>query len=319
MRPGSSIERLTKTMPNPDDHPMILIVDDTPTNIQVLAEALRADYRVKVATSGKAALAIAGNPDTRPDLILLDVMMPEMDGYEVCRRLKQAPATQGIPVIFVTARSDVADEELGLNLGAMDYIAKPFHPAIVKARVRNHINLKMKADLLESLALVDGLTGIPNRRRFDEALDSEWKRALRNGTPLALIIADIDCFKAYNDNYGHGAGDQGLKAVAQALADALNRPSDMMARYGGEEFVALMPDTDAEGARLLAERWRTGVAALGMPHAFSCAADHVTISVGYASLGPAQGQSPLELLDLADKMLYHAKNQGRNRACGRAT
>lgn len=184
-----------KNMQKPDDRPMILILDDTPTNIQVLAEALCSDYRVKVATSGKVALAMANNPESRPDLILLDVMMPEMDGYEVCRRLKQSPATQGIPVIFVTAKNDVADEEHGLRLGAMDYIVKPFRLAIVKARVQNHINLKMKTDLLETLALVDGLTGIPNRRRFDEVLDNEWKRAQRGCSALALIMADIDYFK----------------------------------------------------------------------------------------------------------------------------
>jgi diguanylate cyclase (GGDEF)-like protein len=303
-------------MQKPNDRPMILIVDDTPTNIQVLAEGLRADYHVKVATSGKAALAIANNPESRPDLILLDVMMPEMDGYEVCRLLKQNTDTQNIPVIFVTAKNDAADEEQGLRLGAMDYIAKPFRMAIVKARVQNHINLKMKTDQLESLAMVDGLTGIPNRRRFDEALDHEWKRALRNGTPLALIMADIDYFKAYNDNYGHGAGDQCLKAVAKALSNSISRPSDIMARYGGEEFVAVMSDADAEGAHLLADRWLARVAALVLPHQFSAVADHVTISVGYAALKPVQGQSPAELLEQADKMLYQAKEQGRNRACG---
>ncbi|MFA7240346.1 MAG: PleD family two-component system response regulator [Sulfuricellaceae bacterium] len=299
-----------------ENKPLILIVDDTPTNIQVLAETLRTDYRVKVATSGKAALAIANHPDSRPDLILLDVMMPEMDGYEVCRRLKQESATQGIPVIFVTAKGDVTDEEHGLRLGAMDYIVKPFHLAIVRARVQNHINLKMKTDQLESLALIDGLTGIPNRRRFDEALGHEWKRALRNGTPLVLIMADIDHFKAYNDNYGHGAGDQCLKAVAKALANSLERPSDILARYGGEEFAAVLPDTDAEGARLLAERLRANVAALTLPHRFSSVVDHVTISVGYTSLEPTHDQSPLALLQLADKMLYQAKEQGRNRVCG---
>lgn len=303
-------------MQKPDERPMILIVDDTPTNIQVLAEALCSDYRIKVATSGKAALGMANNPDSRPDLILLDVMMPEMDGYEVCRRLKQSPATQDIPVIFVTAKNDVTDEEQGLRLGAMDYIVKPFRLAIVKARVQNHINLKIKTDLLETMALIDGLTGISNRRRFDEVLDIEWKRAQRGGTVLALIMADIDYFKAYNDNYGHSAGDQCLKAVAKTLANSLNRPSDMMARYGGEEFVGVMPDIDAEGAHLLAERWRSNVAALALPHQHSKAENYITISVGYASLKPAQNQSSVELLEMADKMLYQAKDQGRNRVCG---
>jgi diguanylate cyclase (GGDEF)-like protein len=305
-----------KNMQKSDERPMILIVDDTPTNIQVLAEALCSDYRVKVATSGKAALALSNNPESRPDLILLDVMMPEMDGYEVCRRLKQSPATQGIPVIFVTAKNDVTDEEHGLRLGAMDYIVKPFRLAIVKARVQNHINLKIKTDLLETLALIDGLTGIPNRRRFDEVLDIEWKRAQRGGSVLAVIMADIDYFKAYNDNYGHSAGDQCLTAVAKTLASSLYRPSDMMARYGGEEFVGILPDIDVEGARVLAERWRANVAALALPHQHSKAENYVTISVGYASLRPTQYQSPMELVEKADKMLYQAKELGRNRVCG---
>jgi diguanylate cyclase (GGDEF)-like protein len=305
-----------KNMQKPDVRPMILIVDDTPTNIQVLAEALCSDYRIKIATSGKAALAMANNPESRPDLILLDVMMPEMDGYEVCRLLKQNLVTQDIPVIFVTAKSDVTDEEQGLRLGAMDYIVKPFRLAIVKARVQNHVNLKIKNDLLETLALIDGLTGIPNRRRLDEVLDSEWRRALRGNLVLAVIMADIDYFKAYNDNYGHSAGDQCLKAVAKTLASSLNRPSDMMGRYGGEEFMAVMPDTDAEGARMLAERWRANVAALALPHQYSKVADHVTISVGYASFKPTQNQLCVELMEMADKMLYQAKDQGRNRVCG---
>jgi diguanylate cyclase (GGDEF)-like protein len=198
----------------------------------------------------------------------------------------------------------------------MDYIVKPFHLAVVKARVQNHISLKMKTDMLESLALVDGLTGIANRRRFDATLETEWKRAQRSGTDLAIVMADIDFFKNYNDHYGHGAGDQCLKAVAQALAGALGRPSDIFARYGGEEFVSVMPDTDGRGARQLAERCCANVTALGLTHRFSSAADHVTISAGYAALQPAAGQSNRELLEMADKMLYQAKEKGRNRVCG---
>ena len=303
-------------MQQTDDRPVILIVDDAPTNVRVLAEALHADFRVKVATGGKTALELANNPETRPDLILLDVMMPEMDGYDVCRQLKRNPDTQNIPVIFVTARSDATDEERGLRLGAMDYIVKPFNMAVVRARVQSHISLKMKSDMLESLALIDGLTGIPNRRRFDKTLQTEWKRAMRSGTALAIIMADIDFFKAYNDHRGHRAGDQCLKAVADALSRALGRPSDVLARYGGEEFVAVMPDTEGRGARQLAERCCANVAALGLPHRYSGAADHVTISAGYAALQPVAGQSSGELLEMADKMLYQAKEQGRNRVCG---
>ncbi len=299
-------------MKSQDKKPMILIVDDTPTNIQVLAEALRTDYRIRVAGSGKAAFEIIAKFGA-PDLILLDVMMPEMDGYEVCRRLKQEPTTKSIPVIFVTAKSDATDEEFGLRLGAVDYIAKPFHLPIVTARVRNHINLKIKTDLLESQAMLDGLTDIPNRRRFDEALDSEWKRGLRSGAPLSLLMADIDFFKQYNDNYGHGVGDECLKKVAGALAASIERPSDLVARYGGEEFVALLPETDAGGARNIAERFRRLVESLGLPHAHSEAASHVTVSVGYACVIPRPSAEPAELLRLADQALYNAKGSGRNR------
>lgn len=299
---------------NEETKPLILIVDDTPTNIQVLAEALRKDYRVRVAGSGKAAFDIIEKLGA-PDLILLDVMMPEIDGYEVCRRLKNGAATKNVPVIFVTARSDVEDEEHGLKLGAVDYIAKPFHLPIVAARVRNHINLKLKTDLLESQAMLDGLTNIPNRRRFDEVLDQEWKRAQRSGLPLALIMADIDFFKHYNDNYGHGSGDLCLKKVAEALSMSIERPSDMVARYGGEEFVVILPETEAEGARTIAERFRCNVEAMQLPHKYSDASNVVTVSVGCASLIPAAGIEPDFLLKRADEGLYRAKNSGRNRVC----
>jgi len=196
--------------------PLILIVDDTPTNIQVSAENLIKDYRVKVAASGEAALeaiALQGPPD----LILLDVMMPDMDGYEVCRRLKNDSQTSAIPVIFVTALNGGEDEERGLNLGAMDYIAKPFYLPVVKARIRNHMRLKQMTDMLEAMAWMDGLTGIPSRRRLDQVLENEWKRAQRNHLPLAAIMVDVDYFKADIDCHGHGTGDICLKLVATSL------------------------------------------------------------------------------------------------------
>jgi len=298
---------------NEPTKPLILIVDDTPTNIQVLAEALRADYRIKVATNGQAALDII-NKD-KPALVLLDVMMPGMDGYEVCRRIKQQPETQDVSVIFVTAKTDIVDEEEGLNLGAVDYITKPFHLPIIKSRVRNHVNLKLKSDLLEAMAHIDGLTNIPNRRRFDDVLDMEWKRAMRTGTPVSLILMDVDFFKRYNDNYGHGMGDVCLQRVAAALAASITRPSDLVARYGGEEFIALLPHTDTEGARLIAERIRSNVEAMEIPHEYSDAASCVTISVGSASLIPKDESSAQELLKQADQMLYRAKESGRNRVC----
>ncbi len=305
---------ISEKIQSKENLPLILIVDDTPINIQVLAEALRTNYRVRVAGSGKAAFDVIAKVGA-PDLILLDVMMPDMDGYEVCRRLKQAPETKNIPVMFVTAKADAADEEHGLNLGAVDYIAKPFHLPIVAARVRNHINLKIKTDLLESQAMLDGLTNIPNRRRFDETLEVEWKRALRSGTPLSLIMADIDFFKRYNDNYGHGVGDECLKKVAVSLANSIDRPSDLVARYGGEEFIAILPETDTAGAVAIAERFRNHVESLQILHEYSDASNYVTVSVGVVTVVPTAEITQSDLLKLADEMLYQAKKAGRNRVC----
>lgn len=295
--------------------PFILIVDDTPTNIQVLAEGLREDYRVKVANSGAAALEVIAKQG-QPDLILLDVMMPDMDGYEVCRQLKHDPETSSIPIIFVTAKNEVADEELGLKLGAVDYIAKPFHLSIVRARLQNHLKMKQMTKLLETMAWVDGLTCIPNRRRFDAVMESEWKRALRASSPLSLILVDIDHFKQFNDHYGHGAGDRCLKEVASALSAAVTRGGDLVARYGGEEFVLLAPETNINGIRQLAEQLCSRVAALNIPHEHSSAAPQVTISAGYACVIPSASSTPAMLLEAADKMLYRAKESGRNQAQG---
>lgn len=292
----------------------ILIVDDIPTNIQVLAEALRQQHRVKVATNGRDALAIA-HAEPRPDMILLDVMMPEMDGFEVCRQLKADPATRHIPVIFVTAKDDVADEEHGLMLGAVDYIAKPFHLPVVRARVRNHLALKLKADLLESLANIDSLTDIPNRRSLDEKLEAEWRRCQRSGQPLSLIMLDIDHFKAFNDHYGHGAGDICLVTVATTLARNLSRPGDMMARYGGEEFAVVLPETDLAGASQMAERMREALAMQRMPQAPDTGNGMVTLSAGVASCVPDEASGIASLLEAADRKLYEAKRQGRNRVC----
>lgn len=289
----------------------VLIVDDMPANIQLLAEALKSDYRIRVANQGTKALEIARS-DTPPDLILLDIMMPGMDGYEVCQKLKENEATSAIPVIFVTAKSGVEDEAHGLNLGAVDYITKPFHLPVVRARVKTHVNLKLKTNLLEELALIDGLTFIPNRRRFDQLLKQEWERARREGQTLALGMIDIDYFKAYNDNYGHGAGDDCLREVANILKDNLQRPADSVARYGGEEFVLLLPNTDVPGACNTAERLRQAVFDRKLTHAYSDTADRVTISLGVAATATAHS-NPEPLLKAADDALYQAKRAGRNR------
>jgi diguanylate cyclase (GGDEF)-like protein len=297
--------------------PVVLIVDDSPLNIQVLGEALRAEFRVKVASNGPLALRLANGGEDKPDLILLDIMMPEMDGYEVCRQLKDNEATKNIPVIFVTAKNTGEEMAKGFALGAVDYIAKPFYTPVVLARVRTHVNLKLKAELLESLVMRDDLTGIPNRRYFNETFDTEWKRAARASERLAVVLVDVDHFKEYNDHYGHGLGDICLRKVAVALAEAATRPGDLVARYGGEEFAAVLPGADAASARSVAERFCANVADLALEHAYSKAADHVTVSAGYAHTAPAgSGLAPQALLDMADRMLYKAKHSGRNRVCG---
>lgn len=295
--------------------PVVLIVDDQPANIQALARVLKEDYLVLVATGGARALELAAG-DKAPDVILLDIMMPDMDGYEVCRKLKSDPQTKDIPVIFVTAMGDSEDEARGLDLGAVDYIAKPFNSAVVKARVRTHVQLKIRTDMLEQLAMVDGLTGIANRRNFDQVLDREWKRAARSGQTLSVVMMDIDHFKPYNDNYGHGAGDDCLQRVAAALRSVIQRPSDLIARYGGEEFVALLPETENHGASRMAENFRRAVADLALPHAYSPLAGHVTISAGHATRQASLDRQPQDVLQVADQALFKAKEAGRNRVWG---
>jgi len=288
----------------------ILAVDDAPYNLQLLGQILSPDYRFLLATKGADGLEIAITQ--RPDLILLDVVMPEMDGHEVCRQLKSNPALQNIPVIFITARKDETDEAYGLEIGAIDYITKPFCPAIVKARVRNHLELKHYRDVLESQASTDGLTGIPNRRHFDQALEREWKSAIRRKSPISLILTDIDYFKVYNDHYGHLPGDECLRTVGQTLVSGARRPSEIVARYGGEEFACVLPDTDLAGARHVARELLERVRALRLPHAGSQVADHITLSLGVASLVPDVGEPPSLLIEKADAQLYHAKKSGRN-------
>lgn len=289
----------------------ILVVDDTPANIGLLGQVLGAEYEILFATNGYDALNIALTE--KVDLILLDVMMPGMDGFETCSRLKADPATSDIPVIFISALSQDLDETRGLDLGAIDYITKPIRPAILTARVRNHLELKRHRDILKELSFLDGLTGIPNRRRFDEALDMEWRRALRAGIPLSLIMMDIDFFKQFNDSYGHIAGDDCLRQVATAISKVSQRPGDLVARYGGEEFVALLPATDANGALFIAEKIQHVIKELAIPHASSAVSPAVTLSIGVVTSIPQLQNKATNLLEAADQNLYEAKRSGRNR------
>jgi diguanylate cyclase (GGDEF)-like protein len=289
----------------------LLIVDDQPANIRVMAEALRDDYELFFATSGERALEIVAGGAV--ELVLLDVVMPGLDGFEVCRRMKADDATSRIPVIFVTAREEVGDEARGFDVGAVDYITKPIQPPIVRARVRTHIELKRATDLLESLASIDAVTTIANRRRFDGSLDTEWKRCARSHSPLTVAIADVDHFKSFNDTYGHTRGDECLRAVALAIRSVARRPGDLAARYGGEEFALVLPETDAAAARTILQTMLDAVRELQIAHSGSSCADHITISAGAATIVPSMDESPYVIVEAADAALYEAKQSGRNR------
>ena len=295
--------------------PRLLIVDDQPANVHVLYQAFSSDHQVFMATSGEQALDVCTRQ--QPDLVLLDVVMGGMDGFEVCRQLRAQPLTRDIPVIFVTAQHDELAETRGLDAGAVDFISKPINPKIVRARVKTHLTLKAQADQLRHWVYIDGLTGVHNRRHFDEQLASEWGRAMRHGTSLSVILLDVDFFKRYNDHYGHQAGDDCLRRVAQTLRGGTKRPGDLVARYGGEEFVCLLPDTGLDGAMQFAQQLCALVCAQNIEHLQSTVVPHVTVSAGVASSrAGANNAAPQQLVQQADAQLYLAKSSGRNRSCG---
>jgi len=239
---------------------LILVVDDAPLNLRVLRGLLADSYRLTLASKGEQVLKRVKM--SQPDLILLDLMMPGMDGLAVCRQLKQHAFTAEIPVIFLTASHEMEHLTEAFEQGAVDYITKPFRAPELLARIRTHLELshlrrrllhtvqelKQTNDVLHQMVHIDSLTKIPNRRLFDEYLAQEWQRLRRDRQPLSLILMDIDHFKNYNDAYGHVQGDACLHAVAQALSEVIKRPADIVARYGGEEFAAVLPHTKRGGA-----------------------------------------------------------------------
>jgi diguanylate cyclase (GGDEF)-like protein len=293
--------------------PRLLVVDDQRANVQVLYQAFSADHKIFMATNGEQALQICEKQ--RPDLVLLDVVMPGMDGFEVCQRLKASQATADIPVIFITAHNDEETETRGLDMGAVDFISKPINPRIVRARVKTHLTLKRQADLLRRWVYIDGLTGVCNRRYFDEHLKSEWDRAVRLGTTLSVALVDVDLFKRYNDHYGHQAGDGALQRVAAAMKACLKRPTDLVARYGGEEFALLLPDTEGAGAVHLANEIRRWVQSEHIEHAESSVGPLLTISIGVCTKPADAVGSYTALLREADAQLYVAKSRGRDQVC----
>jgi diguanylate cyclase (GGDEF)-like protein len=288
----------------------ILVVDDAMENIQILHGALQDEHEVLFALSGEKALEIARTQ--QPDLILLDAVMPGLDGYAVCRALHSAAETRDIPVIFITALKTPEDETGALAAGAADFITKPVNAAVVRARVRTQLTVKRQADALRALTLTDGLTGVANRRAFDERLAAEWRRCGRAQAPVALVLIDIDHFKKYNDHYGHQAGDAALVQAAGAMRRAAGRQQDLVARYGGEEFAILLPGVGMEGAQQVARKLLAEIAELGIEHAAAPHAGALTVSMGIAIRVPGAQDTATGLVHAADALLYEAKAAGRN-------
>ena len=287
----------------------VLIVDDEKSNLMVLTNLLGEEYAIFTAKDGQDAINKAKK--LLPDVILLDIVMPEMDGFEVLAALKNSDDTRGIPVIIITGLDSNEDEEKGLALKAADYISKPFHSAIVKLRVGNQIQIVNQLRTIEYLSMMDQLTNIPNRRSFDKRLNMEWNRALREKTPVGLLMIEVDKFKNYNDTYGHQQGDVVLRKVAEVFVQTLKRPGDFAARWGGEEFVTLLPVSDMKGSSMIAEQIRANVENLFIP----CPdgrITNVTVSVGVNAAYPEIDTSLNGFISGADSALYTAKEMGRN-------
>lgn len=307
-------EAVPLPVPRPGvDGARVLLVDDNAGNLRIAGTVLlNQGCEVFVADSGARALEMAAA--VQPDLILLDLMMPGMNGLETCERLKILDGVRDVPVMILTATSDEHFVVDSFALGAVDYIRKPFSPAVLLARAATHIQLYRRTRELESLAHVDSLTGLPNRRAFEQRLGEDWQRGRRNDGVLGVLMLDVDRFKQYNDYYGHPQGDQALRAVAAALQGCARRVVDFCGRYGGEEFVVLtLSDGNTEIEQLVA-RIGAAVRGLGIPHEGIGAGALLTVSIGYACVSPRDALNPPGLIKAADQALYRAKANGRDRA-----
>ena len=319
----------------------IVVIDDSKVNQIQIEKILRLEgYKhILTASSASEAYKLLNIEDLEissieVDLIILDSMMPEIDGIEACRYIKGKESYQDVPIIMVTSNTDIKNLESAFAAGAIDYITKPLNRTEMLARVRSALKLKhemsrrkarefellgvtqklQEANLvLQELSSIDGLTEISNRRKFDESLRNEWGSAIRYSKPISLIIFDIDFFKNYNDTYGHIAGDDCLKQVSKGLSNILKRSGDVFARYGGEEFAVILPDTDADGAIVVAKLIHAKVNSLKIVHSSSQISEFVTTSLGVATIIPDRNTSPEKLIEKADKALYQAKQEGRNR------
>lgn len=300
------------------DYPLVLIVDDDKfTRLQIRQRLQQEAYRVEEVSNGEQCLA--AYTELHPDIILLDAMMPVMDGFTCCAQLRSLPGGERLPILIITGLDDEASVNWAFDAGATDYVTKPINWAVLIQRVRRLVreaqlskDLEQANEELQRLASLDSLTQLANRRHFDQYLSQEWKRMTRDKTPLSLIMCDIDFFKAYNDTFGHQAGDHCLQQVANAINLAAKRPADLVARYGGEEFIVVLPNTDSEGALRVANEIRTNIRTLEISHPSSQVSQYVTLSFGVASAIPTQETLPETLITDADKRLYQAKAEGHD-------
>ncbi|MDJ0554485.1 MAG: PleD family two-component system response regulator [Microcoleaceae cyanobacterium MO_207.B10] len=313
--------------------PQILIVDDEKTIRLILRRVMEKDgYQVMEANNGKECLEICEKQ--LPNLILLDAMMPGLDGFTCCSELQKKFEEETPPVLMITVLDDQGSVDLAFQVGAKDYVTKPIHWAVLRQRVRRLLQtqwamnelrrqvekermltekLEKANEELERLASIDSLTMLANRRYFDKFIKNEWKRGIRTSFPLSVVMCDVDFFKAYNDTYGHPAGDLCLKKVAEVICNNVNRSTDLVARYGGEEFIVVLPETDVKGAIYVAEKIRKGIKDSAIEHQNSQVSNYVTISCGVATYYPQLESDLNDLINDADLALYEAKSQGRNR------
>lgn len=288
----------------------ILIVDDSKANIITLNNILSKDYNIMAAKTGVQGLELAFNQ--LPDLILLDIIMPEMDGFEVLKQLRENDGTRGIPVIFISGLDTQEDEEKGLLLGAADYISKPFSSAIVKLRVASQLKILKQINTIETLSMTDTLTQIPNRRGMELNMEMEWNKACTDRSPIAILMIDIDNFKNINDAYGHIYGDIVLRHVAITIKGSLLRVSDTVARWGGEEFIVMLPGTSLEGAIKVGETICQRIRETGRRDSDKNIKEKVTVSIGAFSKIPDYDETIIKFIESADEALYRAKNNGKD-------
>lgn len=325
----------------PQTKETILVVDDRIDNTELLSVMLTLQG-YKVEQSHEASSALEAAKARPPDLILMDITMPGMDGFEACQSLRADSATKDIPIVFLSALNEAKDKIKAFEYGGNDYITKPFQVEEVIARVRNQLQIsRLKTELkakntrleqellkrrsiekklidlnqqLSKIAALDSLTQLANRRKFDEFLAREWQRGQREQHCISLILCDIDYFKLYNDHFGHQSGDFCLQKVAKAIDSTVRRPADLAARYGGEEFAIILPQTPAVNALQVAEKIRLRVKYLDLSHPESLVSDRVSLSLGVTCIVPQPKYNVNQLLVSADQALYRAKNQGRDRA-----